>query len=107
MIFLHFHDSSLQERVTKVRALYERAGTPGEKAAAAEALRRMGEDLDERPKGPPELRIRQFVVYMSNTAQNRTAEIRVGTYSKEGAAESAKAKMGGPGNWYVDRVREL
>ena len=35
----------------KVRALYERAGTPGEKAAALEALKRMG--VDPTTEAPP------------------------------------------------------
>jgi hypothetical protein len=38
--------TSPEEKIARVRALYERPGTPGEKAAAAEALRRLGADPD-------------------------------------------------------------
>lgn len=38
--------------IARVRALYERPGTPGEKQAAAEALRRLGVPVDEPAKDP-------------------------------------------------------
>lgn len=42
-------DSTREERIAMVRNLYERPGTPGEKAAAYEALKRMGVDVDNLP----------------------------------------------------------
>jgi hypothetical protein len=39
----------LAERIAGARALYARPGTPGEKAAALEALRRMGIDPTTTP----------------------------------------------------------
>ena len=38
------------EQIAKVRALYERPGTPGEKQAAAAALRRFGVDPETNPR---------------------------------------------------------
>ena len=43
------------DRIAKVRALYERASTPGEKEAARQALKRLGVDPDgeqARPRRP-------------------------------------------------------
>lgn len=43
------------DRIAKVRALYERASTPGEKEAARHALKRLGVDPDgeESRRKPP------------------------------------------------------
>lgn len=41
------------EQIAKVRALYERPGTPGEKQAAAEALKRMGAAVSPEKKPEP------------------------------------------------------
>ena len=40
-------DEASDEKVAKVRALYERAGTPGERAAAKAALERMGHQAEK------------------------------------------------------------
>jgi hypothetical protein len=50
---LLFTEIDTRKTHEKLFDLYQRAGTPGEKQAAAHALRRMGYDPEAPPKAPP------------------------------------------------------
>jgi hypothetical protein len=49
-------DSPLDDKIARVRALYDRPGTAGEKQAAYEALRRLGVDPASIPRQPEQPR---------------------------------------------------
>lgn len=49
-------EAQLKEKINKIKALFERAGTDGEKQAAEAALQRIQEKLNQLPEHPIEMK---------------------------------------------------
>jgi hypothetical protein len=68
---------------SKIRALYDRPGTPGEKEAAGVALRRLGLHPDQQRK--PTLGPKKYSVMLKYTFNNK--ELHIGPHETEASDE--------------------
>jgi hypothetical protein len=91
-------DAASEEKIEKIRSLYERASTPGEKAAAKAALDRLGANVAR----DFEVAVDRFAPTLWRIRRRSDGKIAFVSHTRAPTADKALALARGSDTYWVD-----